>query len=80
MHHRYLTRRFVAASIFSPLPEQNRAAIGAQLFVGTAAAVPQLSGFLHPTNGMQSQGATVLSPQDRWVALGWCRSPRNCPH
>lgn len=38
MHHRYLTRRFVTASIFSPFPEQNRAAIGAQLFTGTAAS------------------------------------------
>lgn len=30
--------------------------MGAQLFMGTATAVPQLSGFLHPTKGMQSQG------------------------
>lgn len=38
MHHRYLTKRFVTASIFSPLPKQNQAAIGAQLFIGTAAS------------------------------------------
>lgn len=56
MHHRCLTRRFMTASIFSPLPKQNRAAIRAWLLISTATTVSQLSRFLHPTDRMQSQG------------------------
>lgn len=62
MHHRCLTRRFMTASIFSPLPKQNRAAIRAWLLISTATTVPQLSGFLHPTNRMQSHGAASTMP------------------
>lgn len=62
MHHGCLTRRFMTASIFSPLPKQNRAAIRAWLLISTATTVSQLSGFLHPTNRMQSHRAASTMP------------------
>lgn len=62
MHHRCLTRRFMTASIFSPLPKQNQAAIRAGLLISTATTTSQLSRFLHPTNRMQSHGAGSTVP------------------
>lgn len=73
MHHRCLTRRFMTASIFSPLPKQNRAAIRAWLLISPATAVRQLSRFLHPTNRMQSHGAAGTMPgtEALGVTPGW---------
>lgn len=77
MHHRCLTRRFMTASIFSPLPKQNRAAIRAWLLISPATAVRQLSRFLHPTNRMQSHGAASTMPgtEALGVTPGWHHGP-----
>lgn len=69
MHHGCLTRRFMTASIFSPLPKQSPAAIRAWLLISTATTVPQLSGFLHPTNCMQSHGGSQHQAQRPWGQL-----------